>query len=517
MELIKKNINVCRKKQDFSTQTVVNEDLNLPDYMEDIEKVILEKGEFYLEQVRALTDKIIVKGKVKYHLLYSGGSPENISSFIKETAVNEEIHADGVNEYDEIIISPREEAFNINIINSRKINVKMIIGFDIYVQEIELESITTDISADHDFQLKRNDCTLLKLCLQNNDIYRFHNQRSLAKDKPNIEHILYDCLTPREIELKCGDGCILISGRMHVFIMYYPEGKDTSVQCFEYEFPIDDKIDCPESMQGMIGDLRWSLSGKELEIKEDNENEARVIAVSGVIDIGMNIFSEEQVSGVEDAYAIGKLVQPKTRAITLPKLLMKNNTVCRVNKRMRISDDSATALQVCHIEGDVRQEKVFVESDMMVAEGHVFVKIIYVTNDEQQPFRVATGAIAYSHSIEVGGINDGCRYRIKPIIESITASLEGNDVEIHIQIAMDVIVFDCEAVQIIDDISVSDIPKEHLKAMPGIVGYMASRGENLWDIAKKYQTTVDRISDINKISDEPLKNGQKLLIIKEIV
>lgn len=517
MELVRKNIDVCKKKQQFATQTIVNDDINLPDYMEDIEKVILEKGEFCLEQIKALTDRIIVKGKVRYHLLYSGGSPENISSFIKETAVNEEIHADGVNEYDEIMVIPREENCSLNVINSRKINAKMIIGFDVCVQEINTESITTDIMDGHGFQKKTNEHRLLKLCHRNNDIFRFHNMKELAKDKPNIESVLYECLTPREIELKCGDGCILVNGRMHVFILYMPEGRNQMPQWFDYEFPIDGEIDCPESEQGMIGDLRWSISGKEMEIKEDNENEPRVISVSGVLDVGMNIYEEENVSDIEDIYCIDKNVYTNMRTVNMPKLLMKNNSICRMVKRMKISDAGTNVLQLMHIEGDVRQENVSVEKDMMVAEGHVFVKILYVSDDEKQPFRVATGAITYSHNIEAGGINDGCKYRIKPLIESLTASLEGNDVEIHIQIAMDVIVFDSEEMQVIDDISISDIPKELLKETPSMVGYIASNGERLWDIAKKYHTTIERLTEINKINDEPLKNGQKLLIIKEVV
>ena len=517
MELIKKNINICRKKQQFSTQTVVNEDLNLPDYMEDIEKVVLEKGEFLLEQVRSLTDKIIVKGKVKYHLLYSGGNAGNLCSFVKEIPVNEEIHADGVNEYDEVIVTPKEEAFNINVINSRKINAKMIIGFEVNVQEVLSESITADIMGEENFQMKREKIRPLKICLQNSDIFRFHNQMNLPKDKPNIDNILYECLTPCELELKCGDSCILVNGRMRVFIMYCPEGKNQATQCFDYEFPIDGEIPCQESKQGMIGDIHWNLSNKEIEVKEDNENESRVIFVSGVIDIGLNLYEEEEFERLEDAYCIDKITDIRPRTVMLPKLLMKNNTILRVVKRMKVSDSANNILQLCNIEGDVRQENVSPEADMMVAEGHVFVKILYLTDDENQPFRVATGTIPYSHRIEVGGMKEGCKYKIRPIIESLNASLEGNDVEIRIQIAMDVIVFDNEVVDIIDDISISDIPKEHIKEMPGMVGYIVGSGECLWDVAKRYHTTVDKLKAVNKISDESLKNGQKLLIIKEVV
>lgn len=516
MELIKKDINICRRKQQISTQVAVNEDLNLPDYMEDIEKTILENGEFILEQVRTLTDKVIIKGKVKYHLLYSGGgNTENISAFSKETPVEEEVHMDGVNEHDEVIVDITEDNFNINIINSRKINAKMIIGMNITVQEMLTESVAVDIMDNADLQMKHENSRTLQLCVQNNDIFRFHNQQSIPKDKPNIENILFESITPREIELRCDDGSVNVEGRICVFILYSPEGTNQMPQWVEYDFPIHGKIECPESEQGMIGDLRWALSHKEMEVKEDGENEARIISVDGVLDIGMNIYEEEDISRLEDVYAIDRMLYPTTRPVLLPKLLMKNNSVCRLVKRMKVTDGSSSIVQVCNVSGDVRTELITAQEGMMIVEGHVFVKLLYVTNDENQPFRVADGVIPFTHNIEITGFNSSCKYRIKPLIESLSATMDGsNEVEIHVQIAMDVIVFDHEQVEIIDDVRVSEISKDELKNMPGMTGYIVGDGETLWDVAKKYHTTTETLANINKLSDERLKLGQKLLIVK---
>lgn len=519
MELIKENINICRRKQQISTQFAVNEDLNLPEYMEDIEKTIMEKGEFILQQVKTTTDKVIVKGIVRYSLLYTGGGGvENISAFTKETQVEENVHIDGVNEHDEAMVDVCEENFNINIINSRKINAKMIVGLNISVQEVIGESIATGIRDNENCLMKTQNERILQLCVQNNDIFRFHNQQAISKDMPNIESILYENITPRDIELRCDDDSISIDGRMHVFVLYSPEGRNPRPHWFEYEFPIHGKIDCAECQQGMIGDLRWVLSHKEVEVKEDNENENRVISVDGVLDIGIDVYEEEAMSRLEDVYAIDKNVVPEFRTVLIPKLLMKNNSVCRLNKRMKVADKNSAIMQICNIESEIKQELVTPEKNMLIVDGHVFVKLLYTTNDDNQPFRVANGAIAFSHNIEVNGMNDSCKYRIKPVVESISATMEGSDeVEIHVQIAMDVIVFDYSSMDIIDGVNISDIPKEEIKSRPGMIGYTVNDKESLWDIAKKYHTTTDKLIEINRLNDERLKSGQKLLIIKEVI
>ncbi len=52
---------------------------------------------------------------------------------------------------------------------------------------------------------------------------------------------------------------------------------------------------------------------------------------------------------------------------------------------------------------------------------------------------------------------------------------------------------------------------------PGITGYVVQAGEELWDIAKRFYTTVGTIMEMNHMEKEEVKEGDRLLIIKEIV
>ena len=50
--------------------------------------------------------------------------------------------------------------------------------------------------------------------------------------------------------------------------------------------------------------------------------------------------------------------------------------------------------------------------------------------------------------------------------------------------------------------------------IPGIVGYVVQKDEKLWDIAKKYRTTVEQICNVNGIEANSLKNGDKIVVVK---
>ena len=50
--------------------------------------------------------------------------------------------------------------------------------------------------------------------------------------------------------------------------------------------------------------------------------------------------------------------------------------------------------------------------------------------------------------------------------------------------------------------------------MASMTGYIVKENDNLWDIAKKFYTTVDMLKKTNKIVDKDIQKGDKLLIIK---
>lgn len=55
-----------------------------------------------------------------------------------------------------------------------------------------------------------------------------------------------------------------------------------------------------------------------------------------------------------------------------------------------------------------------------------------------------------------------------------------------------------------------------LQAMPGILVYMVKPGDELWDIARKYHTSIQEIRTINALKEnqEP-SPGTPLLVVKK--
>ena len=55
-----------------------------------------------------------------------------------------------------------------------------------------------------------------------------------------------------------------------------------------------------------------------------------------------------------------------------------------------------------------------------------------------------------------------------------------------------------------------------IQAMPGITVYMVKPKDTMWDIAKRFYTTVEEVCALNDLTDEKIEPGQPLLLVKKV-
>ena len=70
LELVKKNIHMNRFKSNAATQVTLDDDFIVPDTMEDMARIILSSGGIQIESVKNQGERVIIKGKLDFQVLY---------------------------------------------------------------------------------------------------------------------------------------------------------------------------------------------------------------------------------------------------------------------------------------------------------------------------------------------------------------------------------------------------------------------------------------------------------------
>ena len=70
MELVRKNIHMDRIKGQASTQITLEDDINISDSRPDASKLIYDRGNVVLEEVKVTEDHITLRGKLQFLVMY---------------------------------------------------------------------------------------------------------------------------------------------------------------------------------------------------------------------------------------------------------------------------------------------------------------------------------------------------------------------------------------------------------------------------------------------------------------
>ncbi|WP_099469289.1 DUF3794 and LysM peptidoglycan-binding domain-containing protein [Konateibacter massiliensis] len=518
MELVKKNIHMNGLKGKAVNQVTLEDDYNVPDSKADVINIIQDSSEIIITEVKAADGHALVRGKLRFKVLYvSDSSDEKIQSLSGEIPFEETINIEGAMDGDSIKIRWETEDFNVSMINSRKISVKAIVTFILCVEQLVSEETTVDVVGGEDVQNLKKSLDIVELAVNKKDIFRIKDEISINQNKPNIYEIVWTNVQLRNVETRLMDQGISIKGDLAVFVLYKGEDEDHSLQFVEALVPFGGTIDCSDCREDMIADIDLSVDHMDIEAKPDYDGEQRLINIDGALNLDIKLYQEDQVSIVEDVYSPHMELTPVTQVGNFEGLVVKNFAKTRVAEKLKIPNNQSRILQICHTTGDVKIDETIAVEDAVSVEGVIEVAILYITADDNMPFNVMRGVIPFNHIVEAKGIGENSIYNIKADLDQLATSMvDSEEVEIKAVANLNVLVLNKMEENIITDVREEPLDYAKLEALPGIVGYVVRKDDSLWKLAKKYYTTVDRIKEANDLSSDTIKAGDNLLIIKSV-
>lgn len=518
MELIKKNIHMNKLKCKSNVQLTLDDDFNVPDVKPDIEKIIKEQGSIVIQDVKPMNGKVMVKGVMLFNLLYiSDENTRPVHNINGELPFEEIVNMDEACGEDAIAAKWEIDDLTTSLINSRKISVKSIVTFTFFAEDIYDEETAVALENGEMAQTKNKKLSVTQLALNKKDTLRIKDEISLPGGKPNLYEILYHSAELRGTDIRVQENKIAVKGDLLLFFLYTGEGEDGQVQYFETELPFSNIIDVNGLNENMIPDIGISIHSKDIQIKPDEDGEERIIDCEIVLDLDMKVYEEEELEILSDVYSTAKEWTPVVKDAHYEQLIMKNSSKARVSDRVDLGEGQPGILQICNVSGTLRIDEEIPIENAIEVNGVVEVQLIYITEEDRKPLGAAKGILPFNQVVEAKGITQDSIFEIRPVIEQISAiMLDGKEVEVKAAFSLDTLVFNRIREPIITEIKVEDFDLEKLQALPGMVGYVVKAGEDLWQIAKRFYTTVGSIMELNELESEQVRPGDKLLLLKKI-
>ena len=516
MELRKESVQMLQIKSRAASQVTFDTDYNVPDAKPDVGRLIQSKGDVSMDEVRLSEGKAFISGNLNVDILYVGEENQKVSSLGAKLPFDETLNLEGIASGDKMCLKWEIEDLSVHMIHSRKLNIKAIVTFYAVVDEMAGIQLPVEIS-EEGISVKRKKVRLMSLMVHKKDTMRIKDEVTLVSNKPNIEQLLWYTIDVRGMDLRPEDNVVKARGELSVFVLYSGEDEENPLQWAEYVLPFNTEVECTGCMGEMIPNIGFSVMHQSIEVKPDSDGEERVMSVDTVLELDMKLYREEEHDLILDVYSPLKECIPQGKEMWLESLLVRNDSKCRVSDRIELKESQGKILQICHSQGRVKVEKTKIVENGIQADGIVFMKILYITGNDEMPFYSVDGMIPFSHIIEANGINEDSIFFLQADLEQLSTSMiDSNEIEVKAVISLNVLVLQCENRMIISKVEERPLDMEKIQAMPGITVYVMKNGDSMWDIAKRFYTTVEEICELNELEEDRVVPGMPLLLVKKV-
>ena len=509
IELIKKEIHMNRQRGTAVSQLTLDDDFIVPDALDDAVQILLSDGEVQIENSRIQGEKVLIRGKLVFRVLYrreSGG----LQAMGGEIPFEETVNVPELSERDYTQIVWNIEDLNITMIHSRKLSAKAVLTLTVRAESRVDAQAAADVETDDaGLQVLKRSVPAATLAVRRKDIYRVREEVSVSANKPNIETILWQEMRLRDVSVRPLDGKLHLDGELSVFLIYSGEGEHTPVQWLEESIPFSGEVELSEAVGVRI-------LHAEADKKPDSDGEMREVEVEAVLELDIRLYKEESVELLSDLYSTGCEVVSEQGEVCFDRLLTRNSCKMRVGGSVSFQKPERI-LQICHSSGIVRLDESRPSENGLAIEGVLEVSLLYLTDDDAAPVGAISEVLPFSGTVEAEGIREDCVWQLNLGLEQLGAvMLGGGEAEVKAQLTVELLVFQPMQEEVVTSVQTQPFDLKRWEQQPGIVGYIVQPGDSLWKIAKKFHTTVDQVREMNEIDGEEAGAGARLLLIKEV-
>jgi LysM repeat protein len=303
----------------------------------------------------------------------------------------------------------------------------------------------------------------------------------------------------------------MLRGELIISILYLGEGEEERVVSMQQEVPFSQVVELDGVKEDHLCNVDCKVVDYKIEEVEDSYGELRRINSEVVMEVFLESYFEREIDIIKDAYGLNSVlgVEKKHAKISTFKneikreIVLKNSIYVGENALGKVLDILCKPFLY-----EIRNS-----DNGIVLEGVVKTRILYTLQEEENCIRCHEFEIPLNSNLDIEGVKEGSELEISLLMQHCNYSLTStNEVEIRGVVYAEIKFMDNSEFYLTDSI-IESTEQRNASEMPSLLIYFSQTGDTLWDIAKRYCTTVAKIKTFNNLGDSELViPGQQIII-----
>ena len=408
------------------------------------------------------------------------------------------------------------ESIADSLVNSRKLNIKCTVGINVKICVCSEKEIAVSVPEDEDLELKCSKLRLLNSTTDTDKEFVISEKLSLPPGKPRISEILKLSAMASSSELRLADGKAVIKGELKLSVLYSSiqggEEAEDSIEFCEYNLPFTEVLEVAGVKEGMEGEIDYRVRDINYSVEDGEGGESSCINAD--VTVGAFVKGSElmEVSVIEDAYSTRGNIKTERKAYDIERLLDNGYIQIPQKEILEIPDYLPEIQKVCDISATPAVTDVSISGDCATVKGVINVNLLYLTRSAELPVAGFDKVFEFSHSFKLCEACENSICEANVTGEHLSYTLSGDrSLELRLINALSIKCMSADKTEVIDAIEEDDTP---LRELPSVIIYFVQPGDTLWNIAKRFHTSAEKIAEENNISGDIIKPGQKIMIFR---
>lgn len=468
----------------------------IPDYYPEVFRIVRTNSIPLIQKTALINGRIITEGIIIHSILYVPSDGKGLCSFtIKQPfSCAYESEAEGL-----YIANAKPQYISCKLSSPRKANIKAVLSVSLKVMgEREINHINPK---DDNLLCLNKTMDISCLVAQGQKLFKINEENEIGD---NVGAPLYTTATPIVKEARIINGKTIIKGDMQVKTLYVTH-KDEIKESF-CVFGFSQIIDTPDSMENDNAKVFINVCDIDTQLCAGESENSSVIEYDITARALVQVHRDRKIQLANDCFCVNFETELSKKSAVFSKNCGVTEGSTKTVNKISFADGITRAIDVF---GSVRVDTCTHLNRILRIAGSIEAQIIYLNGENE--IQSVEKNFPFDAEYATEDIkNLTCRPEVFITGCNLTPVSEN-----EAQISLTLYTFgylekrtNCEYISSIE--MLKDKPKENT-ALPPLSLYFAKKGEVIWDIAKNFNISPERIKALNTC-DDILSEDKRLLL-----
>lgn len=483
-------------------------DFSLPDYCPDMQRILkcVVKPDISSRSISG--DRLTIDGNASIHIIYIDADKNSVRCCENSTPFSCSFDLKTTPENAVNTSSIRLEYVNCRAVSPRKVDIHG--AFSVCCKVYSKDSIDISSCIDgKDIQQKVISAPANSLVGIGQQQFSVDEILDIAQGKPEPEIIIRSNVAISPSEYKVMDGKVVVKGDAIIKILYSGEFDASNLEVMEYSVPVSQIVDVPGVSEECSCVVKTEILSHNEQIHSESQESNNMLSTNIRFSIAVFAYSPKQLSIVTDAYSTEHNLELSKEPLNICSLSDTIND--NFSFKTAIDLPGAKISQIIDVWSDVASAKGSYSDGQITFNGKMNICVLALDSENVPLYIERIAEFQYSKDFSADSDNISACAMVVPTSIGYRIS-SNNSIEIKVDAKIYSDIYVCRRFNVVASACADEETPKEKDTSAALTIYYAGKGENIWDIARKYYTSVDAIKCENDITGDTIDNNMMLLI-----